>query len=93
MIEPKDKTVLEEALGLKEDPDCPYYLVLTKYKIGQCNNPVVKSLGSDFEGYVRLEILKGFTCYYKVQSDYKLDRDAAFKRVLEQSKIDLKQKK
>ncbi|MBD3792331.1 MAG: hypothetical protein IE918_09370 [Campylobacterales bacterium] len=93
LVEPQDKLLLEEALGFKEDPACPYYLKLTKYKIGQCNNPVVKSTGSDFEGYVRLEILKGFTCYYKIQSDYKLDRDAAFKRVLEQTKIDLKLKK
>jgi len=90
LVEPRDKALLETELGLKEDPACPYYLKLTKYKIGQCNNPVVKSTGSDFEGYVRLEILKGFTCYYKVQSDYKLDKEAAFKRVVEQSKIDLK---
>ncbi|MDM5272430.1 hypothetical protein PGH07_09585 [Sulfurovum sp. zt1-1] len=93
MVDSQDKTVLEKALGLKEDPACPYSLKLTKYKISQCNNPVVKSTGSDFEGYVRLEIIKGFTCYYKVQSDYKLDRDRAFKRVLKQAKIDLIEKK
>lgn len=93
MVNLHDKTVLEEAIGLKENPACPYYLKLTKYKIGQCNNPVIKSMGSDFEGYVRLEILKGFTCYYKVQSDYKLDGDAAFIRVLDRAKKDLNIKK
>jgi hypothetical protein len=93
LIDPREKRVLEKELGLKDDPACPYYLKLTKYKIGQCNNPRVKSTGSDFDGYVRIEIFKGFTCYYKVQSDYKNDSEAAFHRVLQESKEDLKIKK
>jgi hypothetical protein len=93
LIDPEEKAVLEKELGLKEDPSCPYYLKLTKYKIGQCNNPIVKSTGSDFDGYVRIEIFKGFTCYYKVQSDYKNDPEAAFYRVLQQTKKDFKLKK
>jgi len=66
---------------------------LTKYHVGSCNNPIVKSTGSDFDGYVRIEIKKGFKCYYKVQSDYKSDVDAAFERVLKKVKIDLNQEK
>ena len=84
-----DKVLLEKALGLKEDNTCPYTLKLTKYRIGSCNNPVVKSIGSDFDGYVRIEILKSFKCHYKVQSDYKNDQQAALKRVLERAKKDI----
>lgn len=88
-IAEEDKTLLENRLGLKEENACPYTLKLTKYRIGSCNNPVVKSTGSDFDGYVRIEILKGFKCYYKVQSDYKNDQEAAFGRVVEQAKKDI----
>lgn len=93
LVAPVDKKLLEDTLGFKEDPGCPYYLKLTKYKTTTCNNPVVKSTGSDFDGYVRIEILKGFTCYYKVQSDYKSDIDAAFERVLIRMKEEIGIKK
>lgn len=88
-----DKTAIKEALGMEDTPECEYRVELTKYHVGDCNNPVVKSTGSDFDGYVRLEIKKGFTCYYKIQSDYKNDADAAFARVLKQSKKEIKLKK
>ena len=78
----QDKKRLENVFGIKNDPHCAYRVELTKYKIGTCNNPVVKSVGGDFNGYVRVEVKKGFTSYFKVQSDYKNDMDAAFRRVL-----------
>ncbi len=78
----EDQKRLEDAFGIQDDPQCEYRVELTKYKIGACNNPVVKSLGGDFNGYVRIEVKKGFTSYFKVQSDYKNDMDAAFRRVL-----------
>lgn len=90
---PKDKAAIEQAFGMKDTPECEYRVELTKYHVSNCNNPVVKSIGSDFDGYVRLEIKKGFKCYYKVQSDYKNDAEAAFERVLKQSKKEVKLKK
>jgi hypothetical protein len=67
---------------------------LTRYHIGACDNPAVKSLGSDFNGYVRLEIKKSFKCHYKVQSDFKNDEDAAFERVLKKiSELKINRKK
>jgi hypothetical protein len=82
VLEMQDKKRVEKAFGIKDDPQCAYRVELTKYKIGACNNPVVKSVGGDFNGYVRIEVKKGFTSYFKAQSDYKNDMDAAFQRVL-----------
>ena len=89
VLDKQDKTQLAEAFTLKEDEHCEYRVQLTKYRVGKCNNPAVKSLGSDFNGYVRVEIKKGFSTYYKVQSNYKKDMQAAFERVLTKIKQDL----
>ena len=91
VLDTQDKALLEKRFGLTDDPKCAYRVELTKYRVGSCNNPVVKSTGSDFNGYVRIEIKKGFKCYYKVQSDYKNDVNGAFERVLKKAKIDLNQ--
>jgi len=92
VLNQQDKTLLEKHFGAVDDPKCAYRVELTRYHVGNCNNPIVKSTGSDFDGYVRIEIKKGFKCYYKVQSDYKHSVDAAFERVLKRSKneIDIK---
>jgi len=89
VLDKQDKEVLKKHFGVADDPKCSYRVELTKYHVGNCNNPIVKSTGSDFDGYVRIEIKKGFKCYYKVQSDYKNDADAAFERVLMRSKKEL----
>jgi len=90
-LDPKDKKRLKNAFKFKDSANCPYRVELIKYHVGNCNNPIVKSTGSDFDGYVRIEIKKGFKCYYKVQSDYKHNADAAFERVLKRVKIDINQ--
>jgi len=91
VLDKQDKVLLEKHFGVTDDPKCSYRVELTKYHVGNCNNPIVKSTGSDFDGYVRIEIKKSFKCYYKVQSDYKNDAEAAFGRVLKKVKIDLNQ--
>ena len=91
VLNKQDKDVLQKYFGVIDDPMCAYRVELTKYHAETCNNPIVKSTGSDFDGYVRIEIKKGFKCYYKVQSDYKNDVNAAFERVLKKVKIDLNQ--
>jgi len=93
VFDTNDKKALEQAFGISNDTHCDYRVELIKYHVGACNNPVVKSIGSDFNGYVRVEIKKGFKCYYKIQSDYKDDVNAAFDRVLKRVKIDLSQEK
>ena len=91
ILDTKDKQVLKQALNIPDNPTCDTRVELTKYYVGKCNNPVVKSVGGDFNGYVRVEIKKSFKVYYKVQSDFKNDVDAAFNRVVKQLKIDLNQ--
>jgi len=93
VLDSDDKKMLQKIFIVDEDKNCPFRVELTKYHVGECNNPEVKSLGSDFNGYVRVEIKKGFKCYYKVQSDFKHDATAAFKRVLERVKIDVNKEK
>jgi len=93
VLDPEDKMRLQDAFGFEERASCPYRVELIRYTVGNCNNPVVKSVGSDFNGYVRVEVKKGFKCYYKIQSDYKDDVNAAFARVLKSVKIDLNQEK
>ena len=93
VLNKQDKDLLQKHFAVIDDPKCAYRVELTKYHIGNCNNPIVKSTGSDFDGYVRIEIKKGFKCYYKVQSDYKYNADAAFERVLKRSKNEIKLEK
>jgi hypothetical protein len=68
----QDKKQLQDSFTLKDDNTCPYKVVLTKYKVEACSNPIVKSIGGDFNGYVRVEVKKGFKCYFKIQSDYEI---------------------
>ena len=89
VLDNEEKKLLEKHFGVADDPKCSYRVELIKYHVGSCNNPIVKSTGSDFDGYVRIEIKKGFKCYYKVQSDYKHSIDAAFERVLKRSKNEI----
>ncbi len=93
VLNKKDKILLQKHFNIKDNPQCTYRVELIKYHVKTCNNPVVKSMGSDFDGYVRIEIKKGFKCYYKVQSDYKSDIKSAFDRVLKRVKIDINQEK
>ncbi len=85
-----DKQRLQNAFGIEENATCPYTVSLTRYHVGACDNPVVKSVGGDFNGYVRIEVKKGFKCYYKVQSNFKHDVSAAFERILEKIKKRIK---
>jgi hypothetical protein len=91
VLDLQDKQKIKNAFGIQDRSGCPYRVELTKYHVGNCNNPVVKSVGGDFNGYVRVEVKKGFKCYYKVQSDFKDDAIAAFERVLKRVKIDINQ--
>ena len=81
-----DKQKLENAFGVEDNATCMYAVTRTLYYVGKCDNPIVKSVGGDFNGYVRVEVKKGFECYYKVQSDFKHDATAAFERVLKEIK-------
>jgi hypothetical protein len=93
IFDPKEKQTIEKSFGIEENATCPYRVQLTKYYVGACDNPVIKSTGGDFNGYVRIEIKKDFKCYYKLQSDYKNDADAAFERVVNAIETERKRQK
>jgi hypothetical protein len=61
------------------------------YHVDACKNPVANSVGSDFDGYVKLQIFHKGSCYYRVQQDFKhASWQEQMKHVLNQLKADLK---
>ena len=86
----QEKQSLIDAFHLKDTATCPFTVSLIKYHVGKCDNPLIKSRGSDFYGYIRVEVKKGFKCYYKIQSNYKVDVERAFERVLKKVKTEYK---
>ena len=85
-MESQDKKAIEEKLGLKESNSCNFSLKLTKYYVGKCNNPDVKSRGVGSNGYIRMEILEKGQCYFRAQNEFDSDEKGAFMRVLERIK-------
>jgi hypothetical protein len=79
----------KEAMKDKISDNCPYHIEGEIYRASKCNSIEAKSIGVDFNGYVRLNIFQGNKCIYKAQSDFKNDEDAAIKRVLETLKKEL----
>jgi len=65
------KTVINSQFKSLYRADCPYELQLTHYSVVTCNNPTLKSIGSDFDGYVRINVFKGAQCYWRSQKDFK----------------------
>ena len=51
--------------------NCPFILQGMHHHVDACQNPVANSVGSDFDGYVKLQIFYKGTCYYRIQTDYK----------------------
>lgn len=51
--------------------DCPFTLKTTSHFIATCTSARAKSLGSDFDGYLRLELLEGNKLLYRNQLDFK----------------------
>jgi len=80
---------VKEAMKAKITDNCSYRIEGEIYRTAKCNSIEAKSIGADFNGYVRLNILYGNKCIYKIQSDFKNDEDAAIKRVLDTFKKEL----
>ncbi len=79
----------KEAMKDKISSNCPYRAQGEIYRTVKCNSIEAKSIGADFNGYVRINIFQGDKCIYKAQSDFKNDEDAAIKRVLDRLKNEL----
>ncbi len=51
--------------------ECPYLLKITSNYVTSCSSAQAKALGSDFDGFVRFEILKDNGLIYRNQRDFK----------------------
>ncbi|MDD5405332.1 MAG: hypothetical protein PHE73_00140 [Sulfurovaceae bacterium] len=80
---------VKEALNTKISNDCPYRIEGEIHRASECSSIEARSTGTDFDGYVRLNIFDGKKCIYKIQSDFKNDEDSAIKRVLDTLKKEL----
>jgi hypothetical protein len=50
---------------------CAHTLKVVHYEPKVCSNPSSKALGTDVDGFVRLQVFSEGVCYYRVQRDYK----------------------
>ena len=81
-MDAEDKERIEKGLKLPNTQECSFSLKLTKYHVGSCNNPEVKSKGVGSNGYVRVEIMQNDQCYFRAQNEFDSDEVGAFDRVL-----------
>ncbi|WP_187647729.1 hypothetical protein [Nitrosophilus labii] len=51
--------------------ECPYTLKITSNYVTFCSSPKAKALGSDFDGFVRFEIVQSSHLVYRNQRDFK----------------------
>ncbi len=56
---------------IEQSKTCMFTLQGMRHHVDACQNPVANSVGSDFDGYVKLQLFYKGTCYYRVQTDYK----------------------
>jgi hypothetical protein len=61
------------AQHFKVSESCNYDLLVEPHLVHNCNNPRVKSLGSDFDGYVAIKLLKDEKLLFRSQTDFKGD--------------------
>lgn len=86
----ESETLLRRYLPGVEDAACPYLLQVSHYEVKACNNPKANALGSDFDGYVKLQVFHRGSCYYRAQLDYKSgDWHDALPRLMEHLEVEL----
>ncbi|MEA3492466.1 MAG: hypothetical protein U9R27_11260 [Campylobacterota bacterium] len=88
-FDPKLTKPLKKNFESISSKSCNYHLNGYIHHVDSCSNPQVKSLGADFNGYIRLKIFDGNRSIYRIQSDFKSDEDAALKRIIKQMKEEI----
>jgi hypothetical protein len=69
----EEGAVVEKYLQISAERKCPYTISVQSHFVHNCSNPRVKSLGSDFDGYVSLKIYNREEAVYHSQTDFKGD--------------------
>jgi hypothetical protein len=82
-------TLIEEGINVKQN--CSFSLKATYKLLSQCNSPTGKSIGADFDGFLRFELFERGKLVYRCQMDWKgeFGKDRV-KDLIEKMKEDLK---
>jgi len=86
---PKLSKALKKEFKSISNRECKYRITGYIHFVDSCNNPETKSLGADFNGYIRLYIKSNNETLYKVQSDFKSDERSALNRVIQKVTKDI----
>jgi len=71
--------------------NCPYTVEVTSKFLSLCNNPQAKSIGADFDGFLRFDLKNGEKLLYRCQIDWKGEfTDKRIKDMVRKMKKDLK---
>ena len=82
-------TLKKERIPIKEN--CPYTLKPSYKLVSECDNPSVKSIGADFDGFLRFEIFDKDKLVYRCQMDWKGEfGEKRVKDLIKEMKKDLK---
>ncbi|SNZ09427.1 hypothetical protein SAMN06265182_1522 [Persephonella hydrogeniphila] len=57
--------------NIKFRDNCPYTLKVNAKFLSQCNNPEAKSIGADFDGFLRFDLYRKGELVYRCQMDWK----------------------
>ncbi len=74
--------ILKKEISFSPSADCAYKLRGYIHESSKCTSLYAKTHGTDFDGYVYLEIKIGKDRLYRVQSDYKDDLNGSISRVV-----------
>ncbi|WP_456393620.1 hypothetical protein [Persephonella sp.] len=79
----------EEKIPVRDS--CPYTVEVTSKFLSQCNNPQAKSIGADFDGFLRFDLKSGGKLLYRCQMDWKGEfTDKRIRDMVRRMKKDLK---
>ncbi|HHG74438.1 MAG TPA: hypothetical protein ENK22_05280 [Persephonella sp.] len=82
----------EEKINVKES--CPYTVEVKSKFLSQCSSPYARSVGADFDGFLRFDLKKGGKILYRCQIDWKGEfDDGKIRDLVKKMKEDLKRKK
>ncbi|WP_297454338.1 hypothetical protein [Persephonella sp.] len=57
--------------GIKVQDNCPYTINVKAKFLSQCTSPQAKSIGADFDGFMRFDLLEKGKLVYRCQMDWK----------------------
>ncbi|BCD67291.1 hypothetical protein [Nitratiruptor sp. YY09-18] len=66
---PLTKYYIEKLYNFSQN--CPFILRTTSHFVSSCSSAKAKALGSDFDGFLRLELFENGRLLYRNQADFK----------------------